>query len=79
MAVAVALPIQAVNFPFDAGPIRVVARGDLLEQMVYAQEQFEDWNMSEYIYEYICLTRSSVTPPTVSIASSLKGRVVNMH
>ena len=24
-------------------------------------------------------TRSSVTPPTVSIASSPKGRVVNMH
>ena len=30
-------------------------------------------------FQLICLTRSSVTPPTISIASSPKGRVVNMH
>ena len=42
------------------------------------------WNMhtimrGEKRFQSICLTRSSVTPPTISIASSPKGRVVNMH
>lgn len=39
-----ALPILAVVFPSGAAPVRVLAQGDLFEQLVHVRVPFEDWN-----------------------------------